>query len=378
MPGTVAENWNVFQFCSTCSGNVVVPDQRSSATMDVVSDPVGTDAIRIGFRLLTDDDLPLLHRWLNDDVVRWGGRRRHLGRGAPGGTRRLPLRRLRRTPPGPGRDDRPVGWIPVLVPATNPTWRGGWSRLRSASETAGIRLPGSASRSTVVRVWGDDRGVRRPCGLRLHPDRRGRIRSGPGQRAVVAGVAGAAGFRPWPHRPEGAWTLSSCGRTGPTGAGYGDGDVTAPERVDVPGRVVEYPHAHGPFPCRRSTGSSTTRRDAPEPRAPPSRPIVDDSQARGPSGSPAAPTTTVDPSALAIVKMPLGGLFRRDRRSRVAADREPARHELGDGEFVLTIDRNDDPIRCGGGFRSVGSSPCRVDPTPTGPEHLDRRDLAHP
>ena len=155
-----------------------------------------------------------------------------------------------------------------------------------------------------------------------------------------------------------------------------------PSAVDAPVGCRAPTRTRSGFPCRRSTGPSTARRDAPAPRAPPALGPSSTRLAGGASSGFAAAllTTTVDPSALGHREDAARRADRRDGRSRVAPRTvNPLDMSWSDGEFVLTIDRNDDPIRSGSPrFRSVGSSPVESTRHPDRSEDLDRRDLAHP
>jgi len=188
--------------------------------MDVVSDPVGTDAIRIGFRLLTDDDLPLLHRWLNDpDVVRWWegddvtwdgvlGRYSTAATADDSVEHHLVL-----------VDDRPVGWIQCWFLRDEPDmaeWvelgfdpfgTAGIDYLIGESVDRGSGLGAAMIAEFVDRVvFGAHPGI---DAVGSDPDRANE-RS---WRALAA-----AGFRPVADRPEGARTYRIMRRDRPTGA----------------------------------------------------------------------------------------------------------------------------------------------------------------
>ena len=115
--------------------------------------------MEITFRRLTDGDLPLLHRWLNDpgvvrwwegDDVSWEGVVRDYGEADPDPTEHW-LAEI---------DNRPVGWIQCYAAADSPEGCEPWWKLGVDRTAAGIDYlvgdPASRGRgigSTMIRLF---------------------------------------------------------------------------------------------------------------------------------------------------------------------------------------------------------------------------------
>jgi RimJ/RimL family protein N-acetyltransferase len=100
---------------------------------------VAVDPERLSFRPLTDDDLPMLHRWLNepgivawwegDDVTREGVQRQYGSAARADDSVRLHIAEL---------DGRPVGWIQCWFLADEDDVEGWVERGFGTATTAGI------------------------------------------------------------------------------------------------------------------------------------------------------------------------------------------------------------------------------------------------
>ena len=117
--------------------------------------------MELTFRPLTDDDLPRLHRWLNDpgvvrwwegDDVSWAGVVRDYGRGRGPEEHHLAL-----------ADGRPVGWIQCAAVSNWPDEWASWRALGVHDTAAGIDYlvgePGARGRglgSAMIRAFVDD------------------------------------------------------------------------------------------------------------------------------------------------------------------------------------------------------------------------------
>lgn len=118
------------------------------------------EVVGITFRPLTDDDLPLLHRWLNDpgvvrwwegDDVSWDGVVAHYGSGRPADSTELWLGL---------QDGGPIGWIQCYPAADEPEETAPWTALGAHETAAGIDYllgePGARGKglgSSMIRAF---------------------------------------------------------------------------------------------------------------------------------------------------------------------------------------------------------------------------------